>query len=315
MAAPKQNLHKQDASEEILSCFVVMPISDVEPYAPGHFRRVYDHLIKPACNKAGFSPILASDVKETNLIVLDILERLHNSEMVLCDLSSRNPNVLYELGFRQAFNRPVTLIKDLVTERIFDIAGLRDIPYDHNLRVDTAQSAIEEIAKRLEATYQSWKSGGGGVNSLVQLLSVDPATVPKRQEVSQDTRVILDALENLGDRISAIELRGRSAQRSSMRTIGKEVNTLSARLHILIRISPPGVAKRRRAIETLASIFPRATFSYTMAEEATEHEVMRASLSLSDEFSYASVKSKLLDISFPEGIEIQEFYLDLGGAV
>jgi hypothetical protein len=190
---------------EALTCFVIMPISDVEPYQPGHFRRVYDHLISPACRQAGFKPVLASDVKETNMIVLDVMARLYNADMVLCDLSSRNPNVLYELGFRQAFNRPVTLIKDTITERIFDIAGLRDIPYDDTLRVDTAQAAIKEIAERLRATFDGFKAGDGGVNSLVQLLNVEPAVVPERAQLSQETQVVLNAIRDLGDRVGGLE--------------------------------------------------------------------------------------------------------------
>ena len=41
-----------------------MPISDVEGYDPGHFKRVYEYIIKPACVAAGFIPIRADDVKK-----------------------------------------------------------------------------------------------------------------------------------------------------------------------------------------------------------------------------------------------------------
>lgn len=89
-------------------CFVIMPISDSEDYTSGHFGRVYEHIIKPACELAGFKPIRADDIMTTNYIALDIIKNIIESEMAICDLSSRNPNVLYELGIRQAFNLPVT---------------------------------------------------------------------------------------------------------------------------------------------------------------------------------------------------------------
>jgi len=44
-----------------------MPISDPEGYDKGHFKRVYEDLIKPACRSAGYDPIRADDVLETNL--------------------------------------------------------------------------------------------------------------------------------------------------------------------------------------------------------------------------------------------------------
>lgn len=196
---------KKSQLKQLPTCFVIMPISDVEPYGAGHFRRVYEHLIVPACKMAGFEPLLASDVKEANMIVIDVLQRLHTAEMVLCDLSGRNPNVLFELGFRQAFNRPVTLIKDLRTERIFDISGLRDILYDESLRIDTAQTTIAEIADRMRATFDAADSGTGGVNSLVQLLGVEQAVVPQRTPISSDTQILLDAVRDLSDRVRALE--------------------------------------------------------------------------------------------------------------
>ncbi len=42
---------------------------------------------------------------KTNYIVIDILKKILESEFVLCDLSAKNPNVFYELGIRQAFNK------------------------------------------------------------------------------------------------------------------------------------------------------------------------------------------------------------------
>ena len=39
---------------KLKTCFVIMPISDVDGYEKGHFIRVYDYLIKPACEIAGY---------------------------------------------------------------------------------------------------------------------------------------------------------------------------------------------------------------------------------------------------------------------
>ncbi|WP_204273430.1 hypothetical protein, partial [Stenotrophomonas maltophilia] len=66
-----------------------------------------------------------------------------------------NPNVLYEVGIRQAFNLPVTFIKDGITERIFDIQGFRDIRYDESLRIDTVQKAVNDISEVIRNTYDN----------------------------------------------------------------------------------------------------------------------------------------------------------------
>lgn len=43
---------KTDA-EPLKKCFVIMPISDVPDYPPGHFNRVFNHIIVPACKQVG----------------------------------------------------------------------------------------------------------------------------------------------------------------------------------------------------------------------------------------------------------------------
>lgn len=101
-------------SEDKKECFVIMPISDAEGYDKGHFTRVYEHLVKPAVIEAGFEPMRADDTSKANFIVVDILKQILESDMAICDLSSRNPNVFYELGIRQAFNLNSCLIDRLI---------------------------------------------------------------------------------------------------------------------------------------------------------------------------------------------------------
>jgi len=177
------------------TCFVIMPISDVETYEAGHFGRVYEHLIKPSCEAAGFKPVRADEVQVTNYIVVDILRKIVDAEMVVCDLSGRNPNVLYELGIRQAFNRRVVLIRDSRTPRIFDIQGLRDLEYDENLRIDKTTNAVESLSNLLKNTSSL---SAGDVNSIIQLLGVNPPQV-------SPSRDALNAINDIEKRISEFE--------------------------------------------------------------------------------------------------------------
>lgn len=184
------------------ACFVIMPISDMDGYDSGHFSRVYEHLIKPACENAGYTPIRADEVASSNYIVIDILSKIVESELVLCDLSGRNPNVLYELGIRQAFNLPTVLIKDIKTNKIFDIQGLRYTEYNQALRIDSVQQQIADIEKSIRETE---KAKGKDINSLVQLLGLKPATLPSQVELSNETSVVLSAINDLSKRMSSLE--------------------------------------------------------------------------------------------------------------
>jgi hypothetical protein len=184
------------------SCFVIMPISDLEPYPVGHFRRVYEFIIKPAVLNAGFTPIRADDVLNTNYIAIDVIKRIISSDMAICDLSSRNPNVFYELGIRQAFDKPVTLIRDSITERAFDVQGFRDAEYDENLRIDNVETSIAVITNLLQNTY---KEKGQEVNSLVSLLGIHPSKIKDTVELSKETQIILNALDNFASRLTDIQ--------------------------------------------------------------------------------------------------------------
>ncbi len=202
-----------DASESLQTapgrqpvCFVIMPISDVEPYQKGHFRRVYEHLIRPACVLAGMQPIRVDDSLQSGHIVLEILRQLLEADMAICDLSSRNPNVFYELGVRQAFEKPVCLIKDSRTERVFDIQGLRDIEYDESLRIDTVEQVISQIARSLTETLSAQRSSGEAqVGSFVQLLGLRAAALPRPTEVSAETSLLLDSISELSSRFAMLE--------------------------------------------------------------------------------------------------------------
>jgi hypothetical protein len=185
-------------------CFVIMPIAELESYGDGHFSRVYEYIIKPACLKAGFIPIRADEVKEANVIVLDILKKILECDMAICDLSSRNANVFYELGIRHAFDLPVVLIKDKITSRAFDISHLRDEEYDHLMRIDNVNESVERISQKLTHTYNSHHSDMGKINSLISMLGITAAQTVAHP-VSTETKMILDSIENMSKRLLDVE--------------------------------------------------------------------------------------------------------------
>lgn len=195
-------IKKNSENDNKKKCFVIMPISDQDGYESGHFNRVYNHLIKPAILKAGFEAHRADEQSSSNLIILDIIKKIVDSDLVLCDLSAKNPNVLYELGIRQAFDKKTVLIKDNKTEKIFDISSLRTIPYDDKLRIDNTQKEIELIAKSIGETFTSKETDG---NSLIQLLSIASAKLDNNLEISQDSQIVFNALKSFESKLSNFE--------------------------------------------------------------------------------------------------------------
>lgn len=184
-AAPKNEC--DEASDRGCGeCFVIMPITDPEGYSPGHFSRVYEHVLKPAIRAAGYAPKRADDVRETNLIQLDLLRRLLEAPMAICDVSARNPNVFFELGLRQAFDKPVVIVQEHGTPPVFDTSSLRYTPYRHNLLYHEVLEDQHAIRAAIDATRRA-ATDPGNVNSLVRLLSLTgPATMPEISDRNRD---------------------------------------------------------------------------------------------------------------------------------
>lgn len=225
---------KPTASEKP-ECFVVMPIAEADGYATGHFLHVYKDIIVPACEKSGFKAIRADEVKQTNLIHLDILQKLLDSPMCLCDLSTRNPNVLFELALRQAFDKPVTLIQETGTKPIFDIAPLRYTEYRKERIYHEVIEDQEKICDSVRETFESHQKGKG-INSIVRLLSLaQPAKLVETGEIDRQSdlqALILAEMEQM-----------RAEFRTAVRTI-----------HDVRSESTPSLKFSRRYVELQHSI-------------------------------------------------------------
>src|SRR5258705_6416453 len=80
-----------------LHAFVAMPFGVKENI---DFNRVYDELIRPALEGAGFEVFRADEEMRPGEIRKDMFQELLLADLVVVDLSIDNPNVWYELGVR-----------------------------------------------------------------------------------------------------------------------------------------------------------------------------------------------------------------------
>jgi len=140
-------------SENGEQCFVMMPFTTPENYTDkNHFDKIYEQIFKPAIQKAGYVPYRVDQNKICDSIIGKIFDAVRECPMAICDLSSRNPNVLYELGLRQAYNQPVVLVQDDMTEQIFDVSGISTVMYNHHRLVENVEEAIEAISDAIIQT-------------------------------------------------------------------------------------------------------------------------------------------------------------------
>jgi hypothetical protein len=146
------------------TCFVVMPVTTPKSYVdelgdPEHFTHVLEHLFKPALEQVGFT-VIPPSVDGANLIHAEIIKNLEQADLVLCDLSSLNPNVFFELGIRTSLDRPVALIKDDLTAQIpFDLNAVNTLNYDSSLRPWALTTEIPRISNHIKAVVDMGMTG------------------------------------------------------------------------------------------------------------------------------------------------------------
>src|SRR6185369_14999170 len=89
-----------------------MPVKKPQVFVIQPFRQeseaVFD-LISSAAAKAGVSAFRADSITaETTL--LGVVNAIQMSPLLIADITHANPNVMYEVGFAQAQNKPLILI-------------------------------------------------------------------------------------------------------------------------------------------------------------------------------------------------------------
>ncbi len=141
-------------TDDLPTCFVAMPIttpaSQVEAYGGDkeHFIHVLDHVFAPAVERAKYR-LVRPIMKGADLIHAEIIRNLEEADLVLCDISSHNPNVFFELGIRTALDRPIAIVRDSLTDRLpFDTGILNTHTYDASLSVWRLQE-IDELTNHL----------------------------------------------------------------------------------------------------------------------------------------------------------------------
>lgn len=118
-----------------LTCFVIIGYGKKMDYSSGRMidlDKTYDYIIQPVFKDLGFFCFRASDIKHSGVIDLPMYENILKADFVLADLSTLNPNVLYELGIRHAVKKNTTIIiSEKELKYPFDLSHILIEPYDH----------------------------------------------------------------------------------------------------------------------------------------------------------------------------------------
>src|SRR5664280_1463118 len=138
-------MSKQNSEKRI--CFVISPFED-------RFDRIFSDQIEPTVKKFKLSCYRADHSKAPVAITEEIFEQIAGAKIIIADLTTLNPNVLYELGIAHTMNkRVIMLVQEQEKEKLpFDIKHIRAVFYRDNLEGWEKLSADlkKSIGKTLE---------------------------------------------------------------------------------------------------------------------------------------------------------------------
>jgi tetratricopeptide (TPR) repeat protein len=178
--------HQARAKKGRPHAFVVMPFGRKQ--GPDgrwlDFDSIYQDLIRPALETAGFESFRADEESVSGDILTDMFQELLLADLVIADLSIDNANVFYELGVRHSMRkRGLVHIQSGRSYMPFDIFNVRTIPYhtDKNGRPDP-----EHLEKDRQAitkiTRETWASDVDRVHSPIFNL-LDGLVEPDRKSL------------------------------------------------------------------------------------------------------------------------------------
>jgi len=145
-------------------CFVIMGFgkkTDPSTNKTLDLNQTYKNIIKPAVTAAGYICVRADEIQGTGLIDTSMYALLMQAELVIADISTYNPNAIYELGIRHAVKPFSTIvIKESESKIPFDLNHTRTFTYKHlgeDIGADEAQrcqQALQELIKKVSQQPQ-----------------------------------------------------------------------------------------------------------------------------------------------------------------
>ena len=183
-------------------CGIVMPISSIDNCSDNHWSDVLN-ILNEAIGEAGFEGNLVSSADDVGIIQKRIIQNLYDNPIVVCDVSCKNPNVMFELGLRLAFDKPTIIIKDDKTSYTFDTSPIEHLEYPRDLRFTQIIEFKELLSSKVKATYDKSINDPDYTTFLKHFGEFTVAKIDKKEVSGQE--YIIEELKNLRHSINNLE--------------------------------------------------------------------------------------------------------------
>lgn len=130
-------------------CYVIMPFSKTKTCSEDEWTDIFESIIKPAVEGAALGYQCLRSEATTGNIIRKVVNSLYQANVVIADLTDRNPNVFYELGVRHTLKNRTIMIAQRRKDIPSDLHGYASHVYRWKT---TAQKG--ELAKKLRCLLE-----------------------------------------------------------------------------------------------------------------------------------------------------------------
>ena len=172
-----------------------MPVSQTKSCTEGEWTGIFEHMIKPAVtgSRLGYDCERAKPL--TGAFIRDILEGLNRADVVIADLSDRNPNVCYELGIRHTLKKRTILIAQNMNDVPSDLQSYWVVTYEKDLTgADKFKRRVREILREMHENPQKSDSP---VADFLGLKNIDILSYEKSANLRKLSALISETSQNL----------------------------------------------------------------------------------------------------------------------
>ncbi|MBD3340649.1 MAG: hypothetical protein GF353_16195 [Candidatus Lokiarchaeota archaeon] len=134
----------------MLNCFVIMSFDK-------EFDDVYDCIkesIKTSIPGKEVNCFRLDEIKTAGKISDDLLKSIQESVICIADLTSNNPNVMWEVGYAMALKKPLVTISQDIKNLPFDLKDWRTIKYCRDSLSKTLKPILPKAFKDTLGTYE-----------------------------------------------------------------------------------------------------------------------------------------------------------------
>lgn len=206
----KKEENKVESTNEMPVCGIIMPISSIDGCSNEHWNEV-KNILSEAIESAGYSASLVSDADDSGIIQKRIVQNIYDNEIVVCDVSGKNPNVMFELGMRLAFDKPTIIVIDDKTNYSFDTAPIEHLSYPRDLRYYSILKFKEKLRDKITATIKKSNEDPHYTTFLKHFGEFEIAHVEKKEGSFND--VVLSRLDDIAHQVSVLQRRNISGSR------------------------------------------------------------------------------------------------------